>query len=370
MIDSNIQKILDILLNSREGGSKIQSDSDDDVYHQFPEDSEDASQLNDLFETVSELENSSQVDNHLELLLKHKEFSETNTFVKRHPYIQIIQKVAAILLPFFIISTLAFIFLILRDNDRNQVITTLRGSKTSVLLEDGTLVWLNSESTLTYPSTFRNKDKRIVRLSGEAFFDVTHNKKKPFEVFVDGFKVNVLGTSFNVKAYPDEDLIETTLEEGLVNIEKLPDDAGSAISKRIITLKPNETLVLYKNGMVKNNMPNLPAKENDKAQVNVSSDNQLHKQNAILVENVDLSPYVAWKENKLVFKSKPLEDIVVDLERWYNISITIENSALKDITCTATFTNETAEQAVHAICVAAKIDYVFEKNHVIIKSMN
>ncbi len=238
-----------------------------------------------------------------------------------------------------------------------------RGSKSILKLADGTTIWLNSETTIRYPDKFSNK-QRDVYIEGEAFFEVAKNKKWPFKVHTSDIDIIVLGTSFNVKSYPDEGTIETTLEEGSILIEK----KAKSGKKQYISLKPNQRVTLVKgNGKLaldkqihtNSKNKNIPKKTQTKT---------IHrKEKFYLDENTDTQLYVAWKNNQLVFKNERFESLAVKLERWYNVEIIIKNDKLKDYRFTGTFENETVEQAIAALQLTTKFDYKFEKNKIIIK---
>ena len=275
-------------------------------------------------------------------------------------------KVAAVLIPIAVLAS----FLLHSLNQRSKpgiqmVASTLKGSKTKLVLEDGTQVWLNGASELRFPSTFKNSDTRTVILKGEAFFDVTRNEKKPFEVYAKGYKVNVLGTSFNVKAYPEDRTIEATLEHGKVDIEKLT-DTDKKETKKVISLKPNQTILIYDDVII--DRPKDNSADNIREEAKITDEKLLEEKKTLLIENNDLSPYISWKDNELTFKNEPLKNVVSDLERWYDVTIKLIDEELNDIKFTATFTTETVEQAIYALCVASDIDYEINKNEVVLKT--
>ncbi|WP_186758115.1 FecR family protein [Echinicola salinicaeni] len=152
------------------------------------------------------------------------------------------------------------------------------GGKYSVELQDGTKVWLNSASTLSFPTEFRN-DRREVALDGEAYFDVAHNPRSPFTVDANGTKVKVLGTHFNIKAYKNEAMVKTTLLEGKVAVSH--------------------------NGQNKILIPG----------------DQAVSGNQLMVSRVSTKEVIAWKEGYFLFQSTRLDEILRQLERWYNIKV-------------------------------------------------
>lgn len=165
-----------------------------------------------------------------------------------------------------------------------------KGGEYELILPDGTHVWLNSDSKLTFPTQFATT-KREVQLSGEAYFSVTKNAASPFIVKTSGdIEVKVLGTEFNVSAYPDESVVETTLCEGSVNVSD---------KKQNVTLTPSHQAVYER------------------------------KSGSLTTRKVDVRLYTTWKEGLFVFENKPLEEIMTTLSRWYNINVFYANQSVK-----------------------------------------
>jgi transmembrane sensor len=161
-------------------------------------------------------------------------------------------------------------------------------------LADGTEVWLNAGSTLSYPS-IDPSDKREVKLTGEGYFKVTKNAKKPFFVITKQATVKVLGTMFNMKAYPAEAQIVTTLEDG--SVEFFAQNSGTAP----LRLRPGEQAVYNTS--------------NGKTEINI----------------VDASRFSAWRSDKFIFKDADLKTIITELERLYDIKIYIKNPRLEKL---------------------------------------
>lgn len=179
---------------------------------------------------------------------------------------------------------------------RFNYLTIPRGGQFQITLSDGTQVWLNSESQLKYPEAFGEGETREVELVyGEAYFDVSpsteHNGTK-FLVLNQNQKVEVLGTEFNIKAYKEEDNIYTTLVEGKVNV-----DNGVAMK----ILNPSEQSV-----------------------ISIGNEN-------IAVNTVDVYSETAWRKGLFSFKSKPLNEIMVVLSRWYDVEVEFLDKDLEDV---------------------------------------
>lgn len=179
-------------------------------------------------------------------------------------------------------------------------LTVPRGGSYSIQLEDGTTVHLNSESELVYPSVFAQQT-RCVSLVGEAYFDVAHDADRPFVVEVDGYRIEVLGTQFNVTAYADERLCRSTLVEGSVRI--IPDKEGETPHDEIL-LTPGQQAVR-----------------------DTASD-------AFSVVCVDPERYTAWMRHEFVFDNTPLAEALRTVSRWYDFHYEITDPELEKYTVT------------------------------------
>lgn len=224
------------------------------------------------------------------------------------------------------------------------------GSKSKLVLPDGTRVWLNGGSRLTYAGDF-NQHLREVSLEGEAFFDVTHDKNRPFIVHTSGLNIQVLGTEFNVKSYAEDKTIEATLIRGSIEVIKKDDPA----SPKVI-LRPHEKLVFNKalqttatspadsRGALKTSWPEpaisvttLPKDKPDSTQEETS-----------------------WIYDKLVFDGDRFDEVAKKMERWYDVTILIRDERLKQVRLKGIFENETVRQALNALRLTAPFDYVIQ----------
>ena len=166
-----------------------------------------------------------------------------------------------------------------------------RGGEFCLTLSDGTRVWLNSETSIQYPVAFGAKERRVF-VQGEAYFEVAKDAKKPFTVQFMSSSVTVLGTSFNIRAYPEEKRSQTTLAEGSVRIYS----PGSSM-----LLKPGE-----------------------QAEVSALS-------GEMVKQEVEVKNFTSWKDGRFVFEQQPLEDIMRTLERWYDIRVIFKDEGAKRI---------------------------------------
>lgn len=267
-------------------------------------------------------------------------------------------RIAASVALVFAIITVYFIYAELNSFNKPVTfneITAPRGSKSKIKLEDGTIVWLNAESTLKYPTKF-NEENRKVCLSGEAYFKVKKEKERPFVVRTGDIKINVLGTSFNVKNYSEDEIIETIVESGIINIQRKTKKGGKPLKS--ITLQQNQKLVLYKdrNKKTKTQESIRNTTEEKPAEITVT------EKKPRLVKNVETKDYTSWKDNRLVINEERLGSLVKRLERWYNVNIVIEDDLLKNKTLTGVFEKETVEQAITAICLTTELKFNIVKD--------
>lgn len=182
------------------------------------------------------------------------------------------------------------------DRSVINTIQTPKGGKYQVRLPDGSRVWLNSASTLSYPTTFTGTERKVL-LKGEAYFEVAPNKNVPFRVESDDQVVEVLGTHFNINSYDDEDFTKTTLIEGSVKIIL---NSRTEISSRTRFLKPGEQSL-----------------------TNAS-------QAGIRIENADTEKAIAWKNGYFKFKNTPIKEIMREVERWYDVELVYEGKIPTD----------------------------------------
>lgn len=198
-----------------------------------------------------------------------------------------------------------------------QTVAVPAGQRAQITLADGTKVWLNSQSTLTYASNFGRQERNVL-LDGEAYFEVSKNEKIPFFVNTETNKVRVVGTSFNVCAYNGSNEFETTLVTGIVDIYTLKGE------KPITRLEKGEFFGLY----------------NGKAQKKI-------------LPSYD---YLRWKEGLYCFDDSPLSCMFSKLEKYYNVKITVNNPKLLDYHCTGKFKEQDGIE--HILRVIQK-DYKF-----------
>jgi transmembrane sensor len=229
---------------------------------------------------------------------------------------------------------------------KTSEVSTRMGSRSKLLLPDGSSVWLNAGSKLTYNKDF-GITSREVTLVGEAFFDVTHMPEMPFVIETAAMQVKVLGTTFNVKAYPNETTSETSVIKGRVEI--IPRERPG----EKFVLKPNEKLVLSN---VQNNNEKQP--QTKAPLVLLSSVTYSHKDSAVVE--------TSWVENKLVFDDESFEEVALKMERWYAITIIFKEKKLERMHLTGTFVNESVLDALTALQLTSNFHYQVNQNIVTI----
>ena len=231
----------------------------------------------------------------------------------------VIQRAAAVLfIPVFLLSAYLFIQQG-QGNVRTLAVRTNPGVVSAFDLPDGSKVWLNANSELRYPSDF-NADTRTVELTGQGYFEVTKNAHKPFIVKADkDYSVEVLGTSFNVSAYKDESMIETTLVEGSVKLNVV--SGGKRMTQM---LKPNE-----------------------KAEYQKGADK-------IKVFDVNTEYDTAWKNGEIIFRNHPME-------RHYHVVFEVKDNEILKSIITARFKDEQLPQVLEYLKLASGIQYAIHK---------
>lgn len=176
------------------------------------------------------------------------------------------------------------------SNQNPDVLVVPFGKKARMIFSDGSKVWVNAGSRIIFPVRFA-ENKREIYLIGEAYFEVAHDKRKPFQVKTSTVTIKVLGTSFNVSSYPDDDFVSAVLKEGKITMEE--NDGGLFDSP--VELSPNQMAVFKKNGKG----------------IQVSKTNQEY--------------YTIWKDGILLFENEEINSLITKVERFYNISLELKN---------------------------------------------
>jgi len=234
----------------------------------------------------------------------------------------------------------------------NEIFTS-NGSRTHLTLPDGTVVWLNAGSRISYEKNF-GVTLRSVTLTGEAFFDVAPNASKPFVIHTAHIDIRVLGTSFNVKSYPSDKTTEATLIRGSIEVS-----IRNRSSDRIV-LKPNEKLI------VNNEDSAMLAKE-------VATHHHGKPDQSLVVigkptyeQNSGAMIETSWVDNKLVFQDEEFSDLARQMERWYGVTIRFDGSGKEELRFTGTFEKETVQQALDALKLTGNFNYSIDGTQITI----
>lgn len=253
-------------------------------------------------------------------IIHKQEYQKKDTVVKRiYRWYSI--AAAVLLIPLIVAGAIWF----MHQNQNETIVAEVPvkstlyaplGSRISFSLPDGTQGWLNSGSSLEYSLPFSRN--RLVALNGEAWFDVAHDTEHPFEIATDDSKVKVLGTRFNMNAYPDENYLEVVLEEGKVEFTTTGLASG-------IIMKPNERLVL--------------------------------KEGALNINKTDAEKYAAWKEGKLVFRGDNMDEVSRRISRWYNVQVELVDDELKEYSIRGIFQDDSLEEVMQYLSMTSPIRY-------------
>lgn len=209
-----------------------------------------------------------------------------------------------------------------KPEERWQTIWVPAGQRAQVILDDSTVVWLNSRSTLKYPVSFQS-DVRKVQLDGEGYFEVKENKEKPFVVQTEKYKVEVLGTHFNVFAYGHTSIFETSLIEGAVRI--LQNDSNRPLA----TLKPNEKVM--------------------------ETDGRL------TIGKIQSFDHFRWREGLICIDEEPFDKLIEKFSLYFDITIKVENPALLEYRPTGKFRH--SDGIDHALKVLQRdVNFVYTRN--------
>ena len=250
--------------------------------------------------------------------------SQVNQFVKY----------AAIIFFFISFSFLSYYYII-HESSKNEfcTISVPKGNKSEIVLPDGSKIWLNNNSKLTYPKNF-NQSVRQVELIGEGYFEIQRNVKVPFIVKTSDISIKVLGTKFNISAYPNDKFIETTLISGKVTVQ------SNENPEVISTLNPGESMTFDK------------------------------LNNRAAIASVDTKFYTYWMKGEFVFKDERFETLAKRIERIYNVEITFDDPTLKEKTYTGDFKVDDNIYSILEIfkrSTSVPIEYVTDRNKITIR---
>lgn len=241
----------------------------------------------------------------------------------RRLFLQQVGVAASLIIGILGIGSFFFQYLDLRESFLPSMITVESNdnSRTRLVLPDGTEVCLNSGSSITYPSHYTDGERNVT-LSGEAYFKVTHNKEKPFVVSAldKKYKVKVLGTEFNMQAYRDDNVIQTTLISGSVQV-----DIQGRNTKTVLLPSQKATYSLQNNEL------------------------------EVVSANTDRE--TDWMYSRLVFKKTPMPEVLARLSRFYKVEFDVRNKIIDTYTFTGTFEDRPLYQVLDYMKISSQIDY-------------
>lgn len=316
------------------------------LYTQFLEGKTNRRSFKDFKESLNELPDEELADNMETYWLENNHFPQMDTLHKdniRHQIMEQINprkkkmtikwyRIAAAIAVITLLSATAWNIVMMNNQETNApfLAEVPPGNKVQLTLPDKSSVKLNSESSLAY--TYQ-KGKRIVQLSGEAYFHVSKDEEHPFVVQVGDLNIEVLGTSFNVRSYDDNDLIETSLVEGSIRLydSKFPAEA--------FILKPNQKAIYSGNRQIS-------------------------------VYDTDNVKETAWIHNNLVFESEKLGDVFHKIERWYGVKIDLQCPEIANDRITGSFRNEQLPYVMEALKIQYGFDYEIAGNNITISKSN
>lgn len=266
---------------------------------------------------------------------KHQEYLNYQSHDKRF-FTSIFWRVAAAVL-LVAISSLAYLHMNTADEEMVPeyiVKSTRAGEKMTVVLPDKSTVKLNSGSRLVYPSYFA-KDSRELYFEGEAFFEVTRDKSRPFRIKSTHIRTSVLGTSFILKSFPEKNISQVAVLTGKVGVQPIEENNSHKNEKTIIVL-PNE-MVKY---------------DAEKRELNKNRYDYLEE--------------IAWKDGILYFKNADLQEITQKLERWFGVDVVVKNKDRIKISYNGTFQNSSLEQVLDGMKMSSNFTYKIEDNKILI----
>ncbi|RXK85481.1 FecR family protein [Filimonas effusa] len=303
-----------------------------------------ADAMDEVFSSHLKYDIESQAVNEALFSLNRKIHGEKNLFIRKSSRIKRLLPAIAASLIFLVAATFLINKTLNKDSPApvaDNVFITRKGSKTSLILPDGTKAWLNADSRLNYNEDYGIKN-REVSLVGEAYFDVVKNKAIPFIVHTSTIEVKVLGTAFNVRAYANEKSTEATLVKGAIEVV-----LKRKSSKNTIILKPSEKIV------VQNTLPDLNTGVSAKMPIAELFSSKINEKDTTTRET-------EWTKNRLVFEQETLENVITTLERWYNVTIEVQKTTRFRL-YNGTFENDRLEDVLESLKNVGNFNYKIEK---------
>jgi ferric-dicitrate binding protein FerR (iron transport regulator) len=267
-----------------------------------------------------------------------EKISNKETQTKHLSFSTFIRKYAAILIIGILIGSGTLYFGVIKPVIKSDLawleFSNSKREKMELVLPDGSKVTLNTKSTIKYPKKF-TKSNRTVEFVGEAFFDVVRDTTKPFIVKTSDVEIEVLGTNFNVMAYPDDKTIETTLVTGKVKIKRLNPSTNKTQS---VILSPDHKAIFYKT------------------------------EERFILDKTNVEIATSWTLGKLIFDNEPFESLVKKLERWYNVRIILSDDLNNKYRYTLSIDSEKIEEVLEMIKKTSPVNYTIANGEIIFYS--
>lgn len=265
----------------------------------------------------------------------HRSSQLNHSFSKSRSLLINVRRIAAVLIIGLLIGSIYLVFRVNKIQSHDTLVFEApRGEKSKVVLADSTVIWLNSSSKIEVKNNY-NVLNRKVMLEGEAYFEVTRNKRLPFRVYTKDLFVSVLGTKFNIIAYPDENFTETAVLEGVVEVT-----AQSESGEEKLILKQNQKATYDKNN---NTLTYKPA-------------------NALID--------IAWMNNMLIFDNEHYLKVFSKLEKWYGVDIEIDGAIDYEPHYTFKIKTESLSEMLNLLNIIAPIEYKIDGDKVTIKFLD
>ncbi|MBL7112290.1 MAG: FecR family protein [Bacteroidales bacterium] len=306
-------------------------------------------------EIILKFDKSSNIDAAYERFLNEIENGQQYSDAKsiRHKILRPVMKYAAILILLTAVGYFAYFFGH-RSNDiadnQNFEIAVPKGGHSSVVLPDGSSIWLNAGSFLRYSKNFDYKTREVF-LEGEALFEV-EKSDHPFIVHTTHLDIYVHGTTFNVKSYPEENQVEATLIEGNIRVETKSNNES-------VYIKPHQKIRYQKNL----NITEIISTEEDVTAEKNENEVFLAK-NLVLYNDVNIEETISWQSGTLIINNETLESLVKKLERKWDVTFVFENEELKKQSYSGTIPDYPIDQVLEAIALTSPVNYIVHEKTV------
>lgn len=277
----------------------------------------------ELWNTMMDMENNT-TEIKMPPMMKKQIRKELQQIIRRRRWLQYMKYAALIVL---VLSSSFGLYTWINNPESQMVAVNVKaGSKAEMTLPDGTFVQLNAATNLEYDTN--NSKQRLVKLSGEAFFDVAKNSGCPFKVMINDLQIEVVGTSFNVKTYK-KDIVETSLLSGRIKI------SGGSLPHEYI-LSPGQKATYS------------------------AIDKTLQ------ISKADAHVEAGWRDNYLIFESTPLIDVIAQIERWYGVEIKLHHNQIAQDLLSGSFRNESIQNVIRSLSIQYGFKYEIHKETITI----